>query len=302
MDPLHLPGSGPRRHPRAWSRPRAAATSPWSIGRAAAWSRTTPWRRSPRRCSGACSARRRCWPTCPRAGWASPAQAAAALGEPERWAMIEAIARNDPGEPSPSAGSRRPRRIRAPQAGGAPRRRGASLGRGRAGAARDHALLRRRALRADALRAARLRGRDRERLPHPAGRPGPARRRPDRRDAAQRLRQQGPVDHGATRPSARRPASCAPACARCICGAPAATCSAAPPTICSGSAATASGPRAPCACCAACCRASSRTAGPTATRRCCSACCSCSCSNAAPTTRRSRPSPAGTASRSWSAP
>ena len=79
MDPLHLPGSGSPAS-RAWCRPRAAATSPWSTGRAAAWSRTTPWRRSPRGCSSGCSARRRCWPTCRRAGWAGPVR------WPPRWA------------------------------------------------------------------------------------------------------------------------------------------------------------------------------------------------------------------------
>ena len=72
---------------------------------------------------------------------------------------------------------------------------GASVGRGRAPAARDHAILRRRALRPDPLGHAHLCRRHRGRLPHHARRHGPPRRRGHGGDAAQRLRQQGSVDH-----------------------------------------------------------------------------------------------------------
>ena len=146
MDPLHLPGTGSPAS-RAWSRPRGAAPSPWSTGLAAAWSKSTPWRRSPPDCS-ACSARNRSGRRAHTlAGHARPA--AAALGSPSAGhdrGHRPQRSRRAVADPRPRPTSTH----RAPQAGGAPRRRSASLGRGRAGHARDHALLRRRALRADA--------------------------------------------------------------------------------------------------------------------------------------------------------
>ena len=84
MDPLHLPGTGLAGIPGLVQAARSGtvtmvnrpgsgvihnhALAPFAAG-----------------CSGGCSARSRCWPTCRRAGWASR-QAAAALAEPERWA------------------------------------------------------------------------------------------------------------------------------------------------------------------------------------------------------------------------
>ena len=281
MDPLHPAGQRARRYPRAGRRPRAAATWPWSTGsgsgvvqnHALAPFAATPV--PPRPGRGAAAAGR----AHPVAG--RSADRAAALARPERWALVEATARNDPGEPSPMLGAGPLAPPARRNARGAARHGGASLGRGRAGAAGHHAVVRRRPASCRtpyALRAYVVAGRGR--LPHPARRPGPPRRRAHRRDAAQRLRQQGPLDHrthagaragqhpahddarGASAPDRPRPAQ--PDRRQSVLARPLRR----------------ARRRRSCACCAACCRGSSRTAGPTATRRCCSGCCACSCARA----------------------
>ena len=228
-----------------------------------------------------------------------PEARATALAQPERWSLLEATERNDPGEPAnvltgplsaaARAGSRRPAGH-----GGTP------VGRGRAGPPRHHANLRGGPAGAGPVRAARLRRGRPGRLPRPARRARPARGRAQRRHAAQRLRQQGPLDHlvGARAPAGQHPAldhaggASAPDGSR-------------PAQPDHGQSVLA---RALCRarrrdharCCAACWRGSSRTGAPTAIPRCCSACCACSCARVRPCPRSPR-SPAGTASRSWSA-
>ncbi len=79
MDPLHLPGTRARRHPG----PGAGCAQRQRRHGQPAGQRRDPEPRpgTVRRagCSSGCSARRRCWRTCRRAGWARPA------GAPRRW-------------------------------------------------------------------------------------------------------------------------------------------------------------------------------------------------------------------------
>ena len=210
--------------------------------------------------------------------------ATAVLATPERWAAVEAVARNDPGEPSPMLGggpltARRPAEALEERLATRGRTAGSRVEPVRA---RDHAAFDGDQAGPDALRPARLRRRRRGRLPRPAGRPGPPCRRADRRDAAQRLRQQGPVDHrdprraqprqhpahddarGASAPD--RPRSAQPDRRQPVLARPLQR----------------ARRRRSCGCCAACCRGSSRTAAPTATRSSCNGCCAFSCATCDP--------------------
>ena len=189
----------------------------------------------------------------------------AVLGSPERWAAVEAIARNDPGEPSPMLG---PGTL-TPSARRTLEDRLASEGHRWVGV--------------EPVALATTPLFDGTRLvPEPFALrtyvvvgdngyqilPGGLVRLAGGPTAAMLPNGHGSKDLWitATRPERPGRACCGRRCARCTCAGRVAICSAEPPTTCTGSGVTASAPKAACGSCAACCRGSSRMAVPTATR------------------------------------
>ena len=263
MDPLHLPGSGMAGIPGLVQAARSGSVAMVNRARQRRAAEPCAGAVHAPACSAGCWARRRCCRTCRPSGWATGERRATALAVPEHWSSSTRRQRNDPGEPSsmratgrgsPAAPSRRSRAgcamrgiagSRSSRCASPPRRRST-----------DAACVPTPfALRAYVALTRTATG--------PARRPGAPRRRG--RTAARLPNGFGSKDLWVTAPSA---------------GAAAAQhhahdmrevhlrrtgrdlLSAAPPTICSGSAATPSAPRRPCACCAASSRASSRTDAP----------------------------------------